>query len=290
MAMSKTLIASRDPQGLEIVRLCEVALNKSELDSERAQKVIERAGEFQSGVRKLIAELSISNQYADEDVSSKYGYLSGYLTKPITEQCKILRQSFPNIPMRVDEDVTDQALPSGAEGWFAIPRWQNVAPTYGEAVQIVLDLIKQTRRGKFHNYRQGQLDPEYLRRSARTSHTMDLIGDQQSEHDILLVPAQFGLRHRGRSVRRAREVFTSNEFGLGAYEIGIMLLTHPERLQHYDDLWIDCAGDEFAPLADGQFNSAPLFSFYDGKVEFGTRWVNSASAYSGSVSAFVPQC
>jgi len=49
-------------------------------------------------------------------------------------------------------------------------------------------------------------------------------------HDILVVPAQFGLRHRGRSVRRVREVMNANEFGLGVFAIGIMLLTHPERL------------------------------------------------------------
>jgi hypothetical protein len=30
----------------------------------------------------------------------------------------------------------------------------------------------------------------------------------------------------------------ANECGLGAFAIGIMLLTHPERLKHYDDLWI----------------------------------------------------
>ncbi|MDD5749663.1 MAG: hypothetical protein PHO91_02660 [Patescibacteria group bacterium] len=265
------------------------ALQEANLDKDRIQKLISRGGEFQASIIAAIRELSVSNQYADEEVSSKYGYLSGYVVKPITEQCKILRQFFSGIPMRVDEDVAGQVLPDGAEGWFAIPRWEKIALTYGEAVQIVLDLIKQTRGGKFHNYREGQLGPEYLQRSARTNHALDLIGDQQSEHDILLVPVQFGLRHRGSSVRRAREVFTSDEFGLGAYEIAIMLLTHPERLKHYDDLWIDCAGDEFAPDADGQFRSAPFFHFSGGEVEVSTRWVNGAGDRCGSVSAFVPQ-
>jgi len=259
------------------------------------ESVIDKIGGEEAAERFLhdelvISELSIFNQYADEEVPSKYGYLSGYLTKPITDQCKILRLFFPNIPMRVDEDVADQVRLDGAEGWFAIPRWQKVAPTYGEAVQLVLDLIKQTRHGKFHNSREGQLGSQYLRHSDRTSHALDLIGEEQSEHDILLIPAQFGFRHRGRSIRRAREVFISNEFGLGAYEVGIMLITHLKRLVHYDDLWIDCAGDELALCPGGQFFHAP--SFYvsaDGETTFLTGRVDYARSCYGSVSAFVPQ-
>jgi hypothetical protein len=33
------------------------------------------------------------------------------------------------------------------------------------------------------------------------------------------------------SVQEAREKFAPNEVGLGAYEVGIILLTHPERLK-----------------------------------------------------------
>jgi hypothetical protein len=119
---------------------------------------------------------------------------------------------------------------------------------------------------------------------------LEALGEAQKGYDILVVVAQFGLRHRGRSVRRAREVMPKGtEFGLGAFEVGCMILTHPERLADYDDLWIDCAGNEYAPGGDGDFSSAPYFFFYDGKVGFGAGWGGGASESYGSASAFLPQ-
>ena len=58
MTMSKTLITSRDPKGLQIATLFDAALNKAPLDSERAQRLIERGGEFQDGILELMAKLS----------------------------------------------------------------------------------------------------------------------------------------------------------------------------------------------------------------------------------------
>ncbi len=229
----------------------------------------------------------VANQFADEETESNYGYLSGYKPKGITEQTNQLRELFPGIGY-ADEKLAEQDLPPNAEGWFAIPRWEKISPTYGEAVQKVLDLIKQTRNGAFYNYREGQLGPQYLRQSTKASKAFQKLGDEQKDHDILVVSAQFGLRHRGRSVRRAREVMNASEFSLGAFAIGIMILTHPERLQHYDDLWIDCAGDEFSPVADGDFSKSPFFRFDVGRVKFGACWVGYAVDDYGSASGFLP--
>ena len=266
----------------------ERALKETGLDKDGLQKLIENGDEFQSRIVTAVRELSVSNQYADEETESSYGYLSGYKPKGITEQTNILRQLFPGVGF-ADEKLAEGQLPPNAEGWFAIPRWEKIAPTYGEAVQKVLDLIKQTRNGAFYNYRDGQLGPQYLRQSQKSAKAFQKLGDEQKDHDILVVPAQFGLRHRGRSVRRAREVMNANEFGLGAFAVGIMILTHPERLMNYDDLWIDCAGDEFAPDADGGFSKSPYFKFYGDIVKFDTYWVDDANGYYGSASGLVSQ-
>jgi hypothetical protein len=275
-------------QRKQIVRFVEDGIDAMNLQKDGAQRLIENGGEFQTELKKLVERFSITNQYADEEVESSYGYLSGYTPKGITEQTNRLRELFPGIGY-ANEKLAEGVLPENAEGWFAIPRWEKVAPTYGEAVQKVLDLIKQTRNGAFYNYREGELGPNQLRQSAKAKFMFQKLGDEQKDQDILVVPAQFGIRHRGRSVRRAREVMNANECGLGAFAIGIMLLTHPERLQHYDDLWIDCAGDEFAPRADGGFSESPYFGFLGGRVGFGTHVVDYACDRYGSASVCLPQ-
>ncbi len=264
----------------------EKALKEVGLDKDGIQKLIENGDEFQSRIMTGIRDLSVSNQFADEEVQSSYAYPKGYKVKGITEQTNVLRQLFPGIGF-ADEKLADQPLPPNAEGWFAIPKWEKFAPTYGEAVEKVLAMIGSKR--KFYNYRDGQLGAEYLRQHARTAKMFQKLGDEQKDHDILVVPAQFGLRHRGRSVRRAREVFVANEFGLGAFAIGIMILTHPEREVQWEQLHVDCAGDEFSPGADGDFSHAPIFNFNDGKVKFYAYWYDDAYGYYGSASAFVSQ-
>lgn len=289
MQTQTALITSRDPKGRQAVNIFEAAYNKAKLDDSRAQRLNERGDELKTGISKLIAELSVSDRYANEEVESNCGYISGYRKpKGITEQCNILRQIFPGVGNAL-EKLAEREVPLHAEGWFAIPKWQTIAPTYSEAVVKVLDAIREARGGKLHNYREGQINDSRLRQTAKTASVFDMLGDEQKGHDILVVAGQFGLHHRGRSVRRAREVFQTNESGLGAFAIGIMLLTHAERLQHYDDLWIDCAGDEYDdPDAGVRFVHAPYFGFYDGGVEFGTDWFDNASGYCGSASVFVP--
>ncbi|MEN9881400.1 MAG: hypothetical protein RLZZ308_583 [Candidatus Parcubacteria bacterium] len=263
------------------------------LDKDGAQRVIEHGDELVGNIGEVamatLKDLSVTDKYKDEEVKSNYGYLSGYKKpKGITEQTNILRQLFPGIGF-ADEKLAEREVPNGADkGWFAIPKWQSLAPTYGEAVQLVLNKLKETRSGAFYNYREGELGPDQLRQSAKTVSVFQKLAEEQNGFDVLVVAAQFGLRHRGRSVRRVREILLGNEFGLGAFAVGIMLLTHPERLAHYDDLWIDCAGDEFAPGADGKFWYAPIFGFDDGRLEFPASDVSDADGYYGSVSGFLP--
>ena len=262
----------------------ERALGEVALDKDGIQKLTENGDEFQARIIAGIKELSVLNQFAGEEVQSSYAYPKGYKVKGITEQTNILRQLFSGIGF-ADEQIVNRPLPSNAEGWFAIPKWQTMAATYNEAALKVLAMIGQKR--KFYNYREGALGADYLRQHARTAKMFQQLSDEQKDHDILVVPAQFGLRHRGRSVRRAREVFMSNEFGLDAFSVGIMLLTHPEREIQWEQLHVDCAGDEYSPDADGEFVYAPLFRFHDGKVRFYAGWFDDADDNYGSASAFL---
>lgn len=285
----------------------ELAMNKVDPDKEGTQKLLGQGDEIGSAMNDFIIaqvqKYSIPNQFADEETESKYGYLSGYKPKgeDLDRQITVLQGLFPGLGgpnldylQKVKSGVIK--TPKHSEKFFAVVNiWKDNRPagfgtTYSEALQKVLDTIKQTRNGKFYNYREGQIDEKHIRQSTRTLKFFRELSEAQGDPDILIVSAQFGIRHRGRSDRRAREVFLKNEFGLGAFAVGIMILTHAERLQHYDDLWIDCAGDEWSCEADGVFDRAPVFLFFfrDGGVRFGSRRVDFARDHGGSASGFLP--
>ena len=241
----------------------------------------------------------MSNQYANEEVRSSYTYPKEYKgPKPIVDQIKAIAKIFGLDPSQAIEFAKNlPALPEGAEGWFAIPSVDALAKKHFpevtdpvqkdcQAVQLVHAKIAASR--SFYNYREGQITPAQLRVHARTAHALDLIAETQ-KGDILIVAAQLGMRHRGKSVRRAREVFVANEFGLGSLAVGSIVLTHPERLIRWEELDMDCSGDEFSPDADGDFSSAPIFHFGDGKVKFGAYWYGGAREDCGSASAFLSQ-
>lgn len=281
------LITSRDKKGIAIIGLVEAALNKAKLDEDEAQRVFERGGEFQADVQVLLSKYATPQEFASEEVRSNYTYPDGYKVRPIAEQVAMLRQAFPQLATATfDETVALQPLPAGAEGWFAIPRPSALGATYNDAVLVVIDAVAKMR--KLHNYREGQLGANQLRRLARTIAMWEKVGEAQQGHDILIVPAQFGLLHRGQSVRRAREVFKANEFGIGAYEALIMLRTHPERLVQWEQLHIDCPGDEYAG-GGKTFGDASYVRFNDGGVGFGAGGVGDANEVDGSSSAFLPQ-
>lgn len=286
-------------QRKQVVRFMEDGLDALRLDKDGAQRIIENGGEFQMGLKELIEKHSVTNQFADEEVESSYTYPKEYRgPKPIADQIKALAEIFGLDPSHALEFAkTLPELPNGAEGWFAIPTVDAVAAKhfpevtdpadrYCRAVELVLERIGKSR--KFYNYREGEITPNRLRQHARTLNALGQIGEKQ-KGDILIVPAQYGMRHRGRSVRRAREVFVAGEFGLGAFAVGCMALVHPERYVRWEELDTDCAGDEFAPDADGVFSRAPVFGFRDGKVGFDAFWFDDAIGGYGSVSGFVPQ-
>lgn len=294
-------------QRLQLVRVFEdairkvapEAIDKAILTKELAQYILGHGDQvpdiLEMAIGQFICRMSVNSraeqdgavgQFTDEEVESSYGYLSGYKPKGITEQTNILRQLIPSVGY-TNEKLAEQPLPPNAEGWFAIPRWQKLGSTYEKALQEVLDLIKQARNGRFCNCRKGQIGPDRLRLRSKTQKALEALGQQQEGNDILVIPCQFGLRHRGRSVRRALEIMPIMEFGLDPFTVACMLLTHPERLQHYDDLRIDCAGAEYDFGGGGSFDGAPYFRFDGDGVEFGGGCAGDASDGFGSSSGFL---
>lgn len=220
--------------------------------------------------------------FADEEVPSGRGYPLAYAPRPLPEQALRLRGAFPRLGEFVS--AAPPPLPAMAEAWFLIPDWRRVASTYNVAVTDALAVLAQSRPtslARIERLGSNSLRPH--ERTAAMSQRLPALGDS----GLLLVAAQFGLRHRGRSVRRSRARFEDREFGLGAFAVAVMLFTHPERITQFDQLYLDCAGDEYSASDEQQFSEAPYFRFLDGRLAFGTSWYGTSDAYFGSASAFL---
>lgn len=192
--------------------------------------------------------------------------------KTLTQQNKVLKKYF-----KIELDIsTAPNCPQDRE-LALIPSWKKIAPTYTDAVKEVFDSLKKERN--FYNHIEGKIGSDRLRQTERKLRV--------TMPEILCV--QLGQKHKGQSVEYVRKNYESNEVGLGAYEVGMILLLNSDVLTKYKDFWIDCAGDEYAPGADGDFSDAPIFKFSDGKVKFDDDWTARAYDKCGSASAFLPQ-
>lgn len=243
---------------------------------------------------KVVAEAwheAMKSRFADEEVKSTFTYPDEYQLQSVKAQIKALLA----IPAFKDLDVF-WALEHG-QAWFdglQLPEWvegplvyvwHERLGGYHALLELVLSAIAESRT--FRNFRQGTLGENYLRQSERSrSAEVDMKAHQPG--DLIIVPNQAGIRWRGKSNRRARVLYDTDEFGLGAVAEGCRALSHPKRFVRWEQLHVDCGGDEYAPSADGDFCRAPCFGF-GGGVEFGTFDVGSASEVYGSASAFLPQ-
>ena len=245
------------------------------------------------------------NQFSEEEVGSSFVYPEEYLgPKAIHVQIEEIARIFdldPRQALKYAKHLPplESFVPADTLKWtgfFAVPSDSGLQKLFPElpdpgeryCAGVRLDHTKIAESRPFYNYRGGQMLPQYLRVSTRTAHAQSFIAVKQPG-DIWVIAAQLGILHRGRSVRRAHAVFAANEFGLTSFMVGSILLTHPKRLMRGDELCIDCAGDEFAPDADGDFSNAPFFHFGDGEVEFGADWYGQDGEYYGSASAFLSQ-
>jgi len=259
-----------------------------QLDQQSAQTVLDMDRKLKSEVADKVVEIiqrhTVSNKFKDEEVGSNRVYPPTYRVRPVEAQVTELRKLFPGLGA-CQEKLSRKPLPLGAEAWFAIPRWQALAPTYNEAVDRMIAVLS-TRR-KFSNRLIGKLNDKFLRQSERSKLAEKILGEQQQGSDILVIGAQAGMLHRGSSARRTRVAMAGNEFGLGVFAIGCILLTHPERLSTGDTLMIDCSGDEYSVRGDYTFDRVPLFDYDMAGIEFSIFYEDRARNLWGTPTGFL---
>jgi hypothetical protein len=223
--------------------------------------------------------------------------------KPIVEQINILAEKFglsPDEALKyVKEVLPTLELPEGAEGWFAFPSVLALAKKefpeviclakqYCRAVQFILMEISISRR--FRNLVERKITPSYIRTHAYTAKMLKKLAETQPGA-IQVCAAQLGMRHRGKSVRRARETFEVNEFGMTSFIGGSIVFIHKERLSYDKELSFDCPGDEFNGSVFDIFSHVPYATFYRfyKKVMFGIGSTKSVNSEYGSASLFLSQ-
>ena len=225
--------------------------------------------------------------YADEEVKSNYDYPEGFRIRTVQEQVEILLKHFPYLDASHVEELASGELPEKAEGWAVIPKPNIVGDTSVSALDVILGLIVNDR--KFENWREGQLTEKYVQLTEKTKVAHATLNQQLG--DFWVIPFQFGKLYRGRSVRRARVCFDETEFGLGVYEVAILMLTHPDRIVGSNQLYMDCAGIEYSPNAGGDFFACLYFywrSYYRRLGLYYSRTDDTGKKW-GAVSGFLSQ-
>jgi hypothetical protein len=259
-----------------------------QLDRQSAQAVLEAESKLKPEIAKAVTEIvhcfTVNRKFEDEEVPSDRSYPAGYRVRPVEAQVTMLRKLFPGLG-NCQEKLGRLPLPEEPEAWFAIPRWQTVAPTYNEALEQILEVLASKRR--FSNRIAGRLGQKYLRQIERTRLAETILADQQQGCDVLVVAAQAGMLHRGCSARRTRACLAGNEFCLGAFAVASILLTHPERLSTGEALMIDCGGDEYSTGGDYTFDRVPLFDFDLSGIEFSIFYEDRARNLWGTPTGFL---
>lgn len=284
--------------GREAVKTAVGKANPASTDVQNG--IISNGGEFKNRVEEavtaIILRMTEPIKITDEVKNSKSKYSDEYERKPIDEQIITIASILKLDPREALEFIKSlPAIPKGAEGWFAIPKVSAIgkkhfpmitdpAELYCEAVKFVQEKLSESR--SFKNYHTDEIIPDQFRALPRTAEYIARIENAQPG-DIIVMPAQFGKYHRGKSVRKARETFTDNEFGLGAFAIGCMILVHPKRFTHYDELDVDCPGDEYSP-DDVNFSNTAFYAFAENRLEFVAEIISNAFVSSGSATGFVP--
>jgi hypothetical protein len=259
-----------------------------QLDRQSVQSVLDMDRKLKREISEKVVEIvqrhTVSDKFKDEEVGSTRIYPPTYRVRPVEAQATELRKLFPSLGV-CQEKLARRQLPEGAEAWFAIPRWQALAPSYNDAVEMLVDTLIAKRR--FSNRIAGKLGEKYLRQTERSKLAETILGEQQEGSDILVVAAQAGLLHRGSSARRTRVAMAGNEYGLGVFAFGCMLLTHPERLSSGETLMIDCGGDEYSVRGDYTFDRVPLFDYDMSGIEFSIFYEDRARNLWGTPTGFL---
>lgn len=281
------------PQGIEATAKWQEIYNRLLLTNgyDGSAERLNENYNFWKRLETLARECSCGEQYRDEVVTSKRGYPSGYKVRDINEQIDIIGESFELSPIYAKNFI--KKLPKHppfekAEGWFAFAKSESVVKNLSEfsISQIQVEAMKIILRylNLCEDCRGYTVLEERFRQNRKTLHFLSRIKEEQ-EGDIIIIPAQHGLLHRGKSNSRARETLLENEFGLGSFHVGCMRMSHPERYEE-DCLNVNCPGDKIALFDKSNYRDAITWYYSREKNIRCSIYKDTANEYSAPVTGF----
>jgi hypothetical protein len=183
--------------------------------------------------------------------------------KSIEDQLKKLRKIAPNV--KFEDNVS-----SVSEG-YVLPLWQSLACTYPKALEKVFDKIDDLHGIDFVNclnYKEGLPS---LSTNEDVIVAVEKIRTLQGNSNYIIVPAQIGKLTLGRSVEEVLVgLLGTPNFGLTSFHVGVILLTHYDRIAGGDSLWINCPGDSVSSGQKSEAIHVPFFTVTSRKIWFCT--------------------
>ncbi len=185
------------------------------------------------------------------ETKSKYAYHSGYNgPHDFKTQIGILRDLWPDLnpepALRYFHDVyAALKKPEWVEGAFAIVKPGIWDRQYGSEVDIVLEALFNRHSKDAHPYNGEFICPQHLKRTEQTNIGMRELIKQQSESDILVVGAQFGLNRQCKSLAdMAPQKMAPGEYCSDTRNTALMFITHQDtRLKNPYDIGAQIFGD-----------------------------------------------
>lgn len=276
------------------------------LDYHSAQTLLDSENalyELRGIVAENVKRIANGTFLTEQSIPSAYGYHSGYSGgKTVAYQISILKQHDWGRQVNWElnpeqEHILNLPLPNGSEGYFVdvfdpgmVSDHEVASFDHSRHIFFALQALSKQMPGKVTNHRNSKFDPSFYRRHRKSAEKMWKLWDSQGcPTELILIPAQFGIRHRGKSVMQSRVMTRDPEFSLDAHEGLAMLLTHGNRLADHDDLWIDFPGSEYSKDGEGEFNHSLYMRVQDGGIRFDAGDARYARARYGSITGFLLQ-
>ncbi len=181
--------------------------------------------------------------------------------KSVNEQVKRLRKLFPNSKFQESEKSDEQG--------FVIPTWSSIACSYQKALEKVFDRIGKLEGIEFSNWHLGKQDENNLRHNTRTISIFNSVLESQAHGNYVVANAHMGKHSLGKSPNEVlAEIDGGVNFGLTGFHVGIIILTHFDRIAGRGDMWINCLGDEIITSTKNEFNGVPFYTITNKKIWF----------------------